>query len=93
MPGIYIPEPYPDEMDQARDYMIKRDEERAMASVGKMIRRISGLLGTKDVTPWEERFITDMVERSGNGQNTTRLSGNQVEKIEQLFNKHYGDGA
>lgn len=88
---IYAREPYPDEMDQARDHVIRQHEERTMASVGNMIKRIDGLRGTKDVTPWEEQFIADMMERSDQGKRTSHLSGAQVEKIEQIFNKHFGD--
>jgi hypothetical protein len=58
-------------------------------SVGNMIRRLSGLVDTTSVSDWENRFIRDMVDRSHKGTQTSHLSGGQVEKIEQIFTKHF----
>lgn len=54
-----------------------------------MIQRISGLADTVDVNEWENRFIKDMVRKSHDGKVTTHLSGKEVEKIEQIFDKHF----
>jgi len=59
-------------------------------SIGAMIKKISGLSGTKDVTEWESQFIDSIVEKSANGANTTGLSTKQVEIVESIHAKHFG---
>lgn len=59
-------------------------------SIGVMIKRISGLSGTKDVTEWEDGFIESIVSKTNNGQDTTRLTEKQVEVIERIHGKHFG---
>lgn len=58
-------------------------------SIGTMIKRISGLLGTKDLTEWEQGFVSGAVEKTRNGDQTTGLSPKQVEIIERIHDKHF----
>ena len=58
-------------------------------SINTMIMRISGLKDTTDVTPWENKFITDIVEKTNDGERTSHLSGKQVEIIERIHDKHF----
>lgn len=58
-------------------------------SIGSMIRQISGLAGTKDVTEWESDFIANIAERTDNGRDTTVLTGKQVEIVERIFQKNF----
>lgn len=60
-----------------------------MKSIGAQIKQIAGLLGTRDVTAWEQRFIEDMVVKTNNGDLTVHLSPGQCEKIESIFEKHF----
>lgn len=60
-----------------------------MKSIGAQVKQLSGLLGTKDVTAWEQKFIGDMVEKTNNGDLTVHLTPGQVEKIESIWEKHY----
>lgn len=60
-----------------------------MTSLGTMLKRISGLHGTKDVSDWESRFIGSVWEKSGYGKDTTALSAKQIEIIERIHNKHF----
>jgi len=60
-----------------------------MTSIGTMIKRLSGLQGTRDVTKWEDGFIASMIARTRNGELTTVLFPNEVEKIEQIHDKHF----
>ncbi len=64
-----------------------------MKSVGAMIKQLTGLQGTRDLTPWEERFIADLVSRTAGGRDTANLSANQVDKVEQIYARHFGDAA
>lgn len=60
-----------------------------MTSLGTMLKRISGLHGTKDVSDWESRFIGSVWEKSSYGKDTTVLSAKQIEIIERIHNKHF----
>jgi hypothetical protein len=46
-----------------------------------MIKRLSGLQDTRDITAWENGFIGKMIARTNNGEQTTTLFPNEVEKI------------
>ena len=59
-------------------------------SIGAMVEQIDGLLGTKDLTEWEESFVTSVVVKYyTNNKNTTVLSGKQVEIVERIWGKHF----
>ena len=64
-----------------------------MKSVGAMVKQLEGLHETGDVTPWENEFIASVVLRSNYGSLTQRLSEKQVEIIERIYKKHFGDAA
>jgi len=58
-------------------------------SVGAMIRQLAGMVGTNDLSDWENRFLKNIVERSGEGLRTSSLSSDQVEKLEEIWTKHF----
>lgn len=60
-----------------------------MASINTMVKQCAGLLGTQDVNAWEERFLTDVKERTANGDNTSMLTEKQVESLERIWRKHF----
>jgi hypothetical protein len=59
--------------------------------VGAQIKTIAGLAGTKDVDQRTSEFISNMVERTGNGKVTSHLTEAQVSWIEDIHRKHFGD--
>nr|WP_315596151.1 hypothetical protein [uncultured Cupriavidus sp.] len=59
-----------------------------MVSTTKMIQRLEGLLGTKDLTEWEQGFVRSLASRMHAGE-VTRLTGDQVEKLDELHGKHF----
>ena len=61
----------------------------APVTVGTMIRQLAGMVDTKDLSKWESTFVSDMVDRSARGSQTAHLSSSQVEKIEQIWKKHF----
>jgi hypothetical protein len=61
----------------------------AAVSVGTMLKRLAGLVDTKDLSVWETNFVRDQLMRTDQGARTAHLSGNQVSKIEQIFSKHF----
>lgn len=59
-------------------------------STGNMIKRISGLVGTNDVTMWEEDFIVSICERTDTGvKDIELLSDKQLYVIEKLYTEHF----
>lgn len=62
-----------------------------MKSIGDKIRRLGGLIDTKDVTRWENDFLDSIWGQTNGGLRTTHLTEKQIEVIERIFNKHYGD--
>lgn len=60
-----------------------------MPSVGSKLKQLEGLLGTKDLSEWEQRFVQNCLERSDQGRHTPELSGKQVEKIDDIWERHF----
>jgi hypothetical protein len=54
-----------------------------------MLAQLEGLLGTEDLSEWEQKFVSNCLVQSDQGQHTPKLSGKQVEKIEQVWEKHF----
>jgi hypothetical protein len=59
-------------------------------SIGTMIRQLAGMADTKDLSDWESRFLKNIVARSNDGTRTSSLSDDQVEKIDEIWRKHFG---
>jgi hypothetical protein len=61
-----------------------------MASVKTMVEQLDGLRDTDDLNDWEQGFVTNVIEKYLlAGKTTTGFTGNQVEKIEQIWSKHF----
>ena len=60
-----------------------------MTSLRTMIQRLSGLLGTQDLTDWEQQFVRDLAERTGDGEDTRLVSPKQAAVLEKLFDRHF----
>ncbi len=54
-----------------------------------MIVKLSAMLGTEDLSEWEEGFVESIAEKSKNGTITTALSEKQVAAIDRLYSKHF----
>lgn len=59
-----------------------------MISTTTMIRRLEGMLGTKDLSDWEHGFVESLAEKLDAGQ-VTQLTERQVETLERLHGKHF----
>ncbi len=60
-----------------------------MKSIIQMLEQCAGLVDTIDVTPWENSFIKSVLEQTGQGKDTTRLSPKQIGVIERIYDKHF----
>jgi hypothetical protein len=61
-----------------------------MKSIGMMVRQLCGL-AESDVTAWESNFILSIDLRTNNGRKTSELSEKQIEVVEKLYQRHFGD--
>ena len=57
-----------------------------MRSIRQQIELIEGLLGTDDVSDWEQSFIESVARHKSD---TSKLSERQVEIIERIHDKHF----
>lgn len=83
-----------DEMDLSRRARQDRDDEEweaKMLSVGAKIKQIAGLAGTSAVDERTSDFITSVYDQSNNGAHTSHLSDKQVEWVEDIHRKHFGE--
>ncbi len=60
-----------------------------MKTLAMKIEQIDGLRDTPDLTPWENEFVTNIVERLPANNDTRRYSSRQVEIIERIWAKHF----
>jgi len=60
-------------------------------SIGAMVKQISGLAGTEDVSDWEEEFIYSVIDRTKNGDDTRSLTEKQAAVVHRIYTKHFGD--
>lgn len=60
-----------------------------MKSLTQKIKSLAGLIGTKDVTQWEDGFIESIVQQTNDGEYTTSLTPRQVETLDKLHAKHF----
>ncbi len=59
-----------------------------MTSTTTMIRRLSGMLDTRDLSEWEQQFVRSLVEKLDAGK-VTSLTERQVETLERLHGRHF----
>lgn len=60
-----------------------------MASLNTMVKRVSGLLDTKDLSDWEDDFVRSITERTRDGDDTTALTEKQITCLERIFHRHF----
>lgn len=62
-----------------------------MASLNTMVKQCSGLIGTKDLSDFEEDFMTSICAKTNDGDNTTSLTEKQITVLERIFKKHFSN--
>lgn len=60
-----------------------------MVSIGTMVKDLANKLETGGLSDWEQDFTTSMIEKTNGGKVTSHLTEKQVEKIEQIYQKHF----
>jgi len=61
-----------------------------LVSLGTKIEQLDGLRDTKDLSEWEQGFVTSIIERYLlAGRDTRMLTSKQVDVIERIWGKHF----
>lgn len=60
-----------------------------MKSLGQKLQQCSGLLGTRDLTQWEEEFLQGVMDRTEGGTSTSAVTDKQAGVIERIYAKHF----
>lgn len=61
----------------------------ATVSLGTMLQQLAGMVDTKDLSDWENRFLKNVLPRTNNGTRTTILTEDQAEKVAEIWGKHF----
>ena len=59
-----------------------------MPSTTQMIRKLEGMIGSKDLSDWESGFVESLVAKLDAGK-VTSLTERQLEVLERLHGKHF----
>ena len=60
-----------------------------MTTLNTQLKRLAGLVDTRDMNDWENRFVKSLLAKTNQGDNTSSLTENQIERLEELHNKHF----
>lgn len=60
-----------------------------MTSLNTQVRRVSGLLDTKDLSDLEQDFVSSISRQTKGGNNTSSLTDEQIECLERIYDKHF----
>lgn len=59
-------------------------------SIGTMIEQLDGLRDTRNLSEWEQGFVTNILERFlTSGKDTRWMSSKQVDVVERIWRKHF----
>ena len=60
-----------------------------MTSLNTMIKKCAGLVDTTDVSDWENQFLKSVIEKTGEGNNTSSLTEKQIDVLERIYGKNF----
>lgn len=60
-----------------------------IVSIGKMIKSLLEMIGTGELTTYDQSFIRSAADQSNQGTDTSKLSDKQVEIVDTIFRKHF----
>lgn len=61
----------------------------APVSVRTMLKQLAGMVDTRDLSPWENVFLKARLEQTQQGDRTSVLSVAQIEKVAEIWTKHF----
>jgi len=62
-----------------------------MKSLGAMVKQLAGMVGTKDLSKWETDFVCRVGRRTADGEQTGCLTERQIDRLTELYEKHFSD--
>jgi len=54
-----------------------------------MVKQLHGLLDSKDLNAWENGFVRNIFDATNGGDHTSILSDERLEKIQEIWDKHF----
>ncbi len=60
-----------------------------MASLNTMVKAVSGMLDTHDLSDWENGFVRSVVDGTKQGDDTRSLTEKQIEVLTRIYEKHF----
>lgn len=63
-----------------------------MTTLNTQVKQCHALIGTDALNAWEDEFISDLYERTREGNDTRCLTERQIEFLERIYNRHYVNG-
>jgi hypothetical protein len=58
-------------------------------SLGAMVKRLAGLIDTRDISGWENRFLKSVLAATRSGDDARALTDRQIDVIERIFRNHF----
>jgi hypothetical protein len=68
---------------------VEESTVNATVSLGTMVKQITALHDTSEITAWENSFVESLATQTRNGEDTTRLSDKQIDIVERIWRKHF----
>jgi hypothetical protein len=60
-----------------------------VVSLGNKIKMVTGLAGTINVPAETSEFLDEIEAVTHDGRDTLKLTGAEIQRIEQIFNDHF----
>lgn len=60
-----------------------------MTTLNTQVKRVAGLLDTKDLNDFEQNFVASINRQTNEGNNTSSLTEKQIDVLERIFNRHF----
>lgn len=58
-------------------------------SLGAMVKRLAGLVDTRDISDWENQFIKSVLKATRLGDDTRSLTDKQIDVLERIHRAHF----
>lgn len=60
-----------------------------MVTLKTVIKQLAGLVDTTHLNTWENFFVSDIIEKTQEGEISATLNDNQVKVIREIYDKHF----
>jgi hypothetical protein len=60
-----------------------------LVSIGTKIKQVAAMLGTSDLTDWEQGFVRNVANKFITAHTSAGLTDKQIEIIERIWEKHF----